>query len=336
MRLTVCATIISVCLPYAAAAQQDALAPAPALVWPVDCTLGSDCWIARYLDRGEGDSMTDYACGKRSQDNHKGTDISLADLGQMRRGTAVLAAAPGIIAGRRDGMPDRQLATQADRERIRGRECGNGVLIRHEGGWETQYCHMAEGSVRHQQGDRVAAGETLGAIGMSGESEYPHLHFQLKRRDSEGSVLEIDPFDGGEFEQGCIGPGDEASYWVEKVTYAPAVLLPPRLVEDELTRATMWQPQAIKLNRSGTKLLLQARAFHTKAGDALRFTLVEPDGRVRLDRTMTLDRGFQVARPFVGIRRPAGGFAPGVWRGTVELVRGGASIGAASVETRID
>jgi D-3-phosphoglycerate dehydrogenase len=57
-------------------------------------------------------------------------------------------------------MPDTGL-----RGEIAGRECGNGVVIAHEDGWETQYCHMRRGSVAVQPGERVARGQTLGLVG---------------------------------------------------------------------------------------------------------------------------------------------------------------------------
>ena len=308
----------------------------PSLVWPVDCSLGSDCWIARYVDRGPGGAVTDYACGARTENEHRGTDITLADLPQMRLGVAVLAAASGTVAGRRDGMADNATASAEQRDQLNGRECGNGVVVRHGNGWETQYCHMAQGSIKHQQGDTVTAGEELGRVGLSGLTEYPHLHIVLRYRPSEGQARIIDPFDGGTYEQGCVGPGDEAGYWQEPVPYQTVALLPPRLVPEKLTRKTMWQGQASTLRSDSPALLIQARVFHTRKGDVMRYTLVAPDGRARLRRDLTLDRGYQVARPFVGVRRPNGGFAAGTWRGTVELVRDGVSVSAASIETRIE
>lgn len=307
----------------------------PTLVWPVDCSLGSDCWIARYVDRGAGDTVADYACGVRSENAHKGTDITLSDVSVMRRGVNVLAAAPGRISGRRDGVADKALVTKEDRAAIKGRECGNGVVIQHEGGWETQYCHMAEGSLTRRQGETVEAGDVLGRVGLSGATEYPHLHFMLRDRREPSNPQIVDPFDGGVFEKGCGAAGAPLSHWREDIEYHPVALLPPRLVATELTRTTMWRSQPPELSASSPALLLQARSFHTRTGDVLRFTLVQPDGRVRLQSDRTIERGYQVARPFVGVRGPSGGFMLGTWRGSVELVREGESLGKTSVEVQI-
>ena len=63
-------------------------------------------------------------------------------------------------------------------------------VIRHGDGWETQYCHMRRGSITVLPGDRVAMGQVLGQVGMSGESEFPHLELSLREN---GAV--VDPFD---------------------------------------------------------------------------------------------------------------------------------------------
>src|SRR5215510_1811152 len=72
---------------------------------------------------------------------------------------------------------------------IEGRECGNGVIIDHGDGFETQYCHMAQNSIRVKPGERVKAGQPLGRVGISGKADFPHLHFTVRRR---GAV--VDPF----------------------------------------------------------------------------------------------------------------------------------------------
>ncbi len=79
----------------------------------------------------------------------------------------VLASASGRVVRMRDGVPDGAFGKSA-REAVRDIECGNGVVIEHPGGWETQYCHMANGSLAVKPGDDVAQGRRLGRIGLSG------------------------------------------------------------------------------------------------------------------------------------------------------------------------
>ncbi len=137
--------------PAPSAVAQDA----PALIFPVECTLGETCFLQQFVDRDPGPGARDYSCGPQSYDGHTGTDIRTADLAAMARGVAVIAAADGVVrALRDDGVPDAGTAAMAP-----GQGCGNGVVLTHPNGWETQYCHLMQGSIGVAVGDTVAAGE---------------------------------------------------------------------------------------------------------------------------------------------------------------------------------
>lgn len=56
---------------------------------------------------------------------------------------------------------------------------GNHVVIDHGNGEFSIYAHLKRGSARVTLGAAVAAGETIGAVGSSGNSTEPHLHFQI-------------------------------------------------------------------------------------------------------------------------------------------------------------
>ena len=147
---------------------------------PVDCAFGSVCSVQNYVDLDPGPGRLDPGCGRLSYDGHDGTDIRVADLVAMRDGVSVVAAAGGVVKATRDGMPDvsvRDIGPEA----VAGREAGNGVVIDHGRGWETQYSHLRSGSVSVKPGDRVEAGTPLGMIGLSGQTEFPHLHFTVRK-----------------------------------------------------------------------------------------------------------------------------------------------------------
>ena len=55
-------------------------------------------------------------------------------------------------------------------QKISGKECGNGVVLVHDDGYQTQYCHLKKGSVAVKKGARVSEGDLLGFIGMSGKT----------------------------------------------------------------------------------------------------------------------------------------------------------------------
>lgn len=79
-------------------------------------------------------------------------------------GAPIHAAAKGIVsfAGQRSGY-------------------GNCIEIDHGNGLLTRYAHMS--AFRAQVGEQVSAGETIGAIGSSGRSTGPHLHFEVRIND---------------------------------------------------------------------------------------------------------------------------------------------------------
>ncbi len=55
---------------------------------------------------------------------------------------------------------------------------GNYVVIRHSNGVQTLYAHLSTVSVG--VGASVGQGETIGAVGMTGKSTGPHLHFEVR------------------------------------------------------------------------------------------------------------------------------------------------------------
>jgi murein DD-endopeptidase MepM/ murein hydrolase activator NlpD len=56
--------------------------------------------------------------------------------------------------------------------------CGNYVVI-DQGGVFALFAHLKRDSIKVVAGDRVRRGDVIAAIGNSGSSLFPHLHFQL-------------------------------------------------------------------------------------------------------------------------------------------------------------
>ncbi len=57
--------------------------------------------------------------------------------------------------------------------------CGNSVTIRHRNGLETLYCHLS--SVAVSAGRAVSQKQVIGAVGSTGLSTGPHLHYAVLR-----------------------------------------------------------------------------------------------------------------------------------------------------------
>ncbi len=194
-----------------------------ALDMPVDCVVGHECFVQNYVDMKAGKQAKDYNCNHLTYDKHKGTDFRLVDFKAMERGYKVLAAAGGMVKGIRDGMADVSIRDSSDQS-IDGRECGNGVVIDHGNGYETQYCHLKQGSVAVEQGQSVATGDVLGEIGLSGKTEFPHLHLSIRHQGKA-----VDPYTGLEMESGCKVITTKKPLWnsstLERLAYKPTALL---------------------------------------------------------------------------------------------------------------
>jgi len=288
------------------------------LKFPLDCTLGSDCYIQHYTDQAPGPAARDYTCGALVYDAHRGTDIAVPWLAAMVAGVNVLAAAPGKVGGARDGVRDVLFGSPGAPD-ISGQECGNGVSLIHEDGWVTQYCHMKEGSIRVQKGDQVAQGDVLGQVGLSGKTQFPHLHLSVRR---DGDV--VDPFQPEAM--GTCGADTDATLWEDPPPYVPggwiATGLASAVPEYEDIKAGIAQTRP---GDDPEALVLWGYAYGTRRGDTVLFSIIGPDGpvhqaRVRLDRDQA-----QMFRAS-GKRRPAGGWARGTYDGLIRLTRDGAEI----------
>ena len=203
---TYCSLIVLATLLATLSVSSDALAIL--LQKPIDCQIGQDCFIQNYVDLGPGTEYCDAFGGALSYDKHKGTDFRVP-FANMQAGVAVKAAAPGVVRGMRDGMEDISIR-KGGQDKIKGRECGNGVVILSPDGTETQYCHMRKGSLRVKAGQQVATGQELGLVGLSGDTEFPHLHFQVKVKGNY-----VSPFTGNPMESGC-GPAKNNPLWTNQ------------------------------------------------------------------------------------------------------------------------
>ncbi|MFJ3668000.1 M23 family metallopeptidase [Streptomyces sp. NPDC090106] len=69
---------------------------------------------------------------------------------------------------------------------------GIAIVIEHDGGYYTQYAHLA--SVAVDQGERVEAGQWIGQSGTTGNSTGPHLHFEVRVTPELGSGVDPLPW----------------------------------------------------------------------------------------------------------------------------------------------
>lgn len=290
----------------------------PPFAWPLDCTPERDCWIVRHVDRDPGPGVRDVACGTLTGDGHGGTDVALADMAALARDVTVRAPAAGRVVGVRDGMPDIPIDAPGA-PALDGRDCGNGVRIDHGDGWVSQLCHLRRGSVRVRPGDRLAAGDALGLVGLSGKTNFPHLHVGFER-----AGVRVDPMDGAAVDPGAACDTGGASLFADAPAYTPLPLVGVGVATEAPDDADLLRGahRARRVPASAPALVLWAQAYGTRAGDRVRFTLRGPDGRAILDHGRRLEAGHARGSYFAGRRRPAGGWPVGTYAAGIEWRRG--------------
>jgi hypothetical protein len=248
-----------------------------ALVWPVACELGQTCFVQNFVDHDNSDAAKDFRCGSRTYNNHDGTDIRLIDTQAEKNGAAVLAAATGRVLRTRDGVSDISIRV-AGRAAVAGKECGNGLVIDHGDGWSTQYCHLQKGSVVVMPDEVVKAGAPLGKVGLSGETEVPHLHLTVRHY---GTV--VDPFAYGQPPDICSGgrslwskPISDSFQYAEReiINYGFAGTV---ATMDGIESGALRQQ---KPNQRSDQLVAYVRAIGLRKGDQQVISIRHLDGKL--------------------------------------------------------
>ncbi|MEW6541995.1 MAG: M23 family metallopeptidase [Nitrospirota bacterium] len=309
---------MSLCLAVPNASAASNPVEAEGLGLPLACTLGETCWAANYVDMDPSAEAQDFRCGKRTYNGHDGTDFAIRDLAVMAKGVPVVASAPGVVKNVRDGMEDVALTDAASRARIKGKECGNGVLVEHGEGWETQYCHLRKGSVVVRANERVQAGQQLGLVGLSGQTEFPHAHLTVRHNG-----LAVDPFTGRTVGSGCGFAGTMLWRTSAPVPYEEVALYNAGFASSK---------PSVEMIRSGLRedgpfpatapaLVLWVDLFGVQAGDRLRFRITGPDGKAVLEEEEQIEKTQARRFVYVGKRRKDKSWTTGAYTGLVTLTR---------------
>lgn len=115
---------------------------------------------------------------------HEGLDYAAPS------GTPILAAAEGRVL--RTGTSN---------------SYGRFVEIQHANGVTSFYAHMSRIGVN--QGDQLAAGDSIGAVGSTGRSTGAHLHFEIRR---DGQQINPEDFLGRSFALQDVAPEAEGGW----------------------------------------------------------------------------------------------------------------------------
>jgi hypothetical protein len=290
---------------------------------PIDCVPGKTCWVAKLVDDDPGEGVLDYMCTHRAENGHSGIDLALRDLEAMQGGVRVLAAAPGTVTAVRDGMKDESVLEKGP-QAVEGRECGNGAVIDHGKGWVTQYCHLRSGLLV-KNGDRVEAGTALGYVGLSGSTEYPHLHFTVRRDEKV-----VDPFLGianRQAQEAACGPG-KSPLWTKKalslLAYTPAAIFNLGFSDKVVTEAEAREGRAAAstIAPDAPALVFWAEIFGLEKNDTVTMQITGPGGEILVEHTETMVKAKARWFQYVGKKLKTEAWPAGEYAGRIEVARG--------------
>jgi len=100
--------------------------------------------------------------------SHKGTDFAAP------MGTKVKVTADGMVSvvGKQGGY-------------------GNVIMVTHQGRYTTVYGHLSRFAKGLHKGQRVAQGEVIGYVGMTGLATGPHLHYEFRLNGQQHDPLRV-------------------------------------------------------------------------------------------------------------------------------------------------
>ena len=256
----------------------------------------------------------DFTCGPRTYRHHNGIDIAVRDLRTADQSVFVVAAADGEVVFASAPHVDRGFVPNAGTP-----ECGNAVIIRHDQGWETRYCHLKQDSVPVRKGNIVKAGQMIGEVGYSGSTTWPHLGFTVRRNKKP-----FDPFSGRTQLEGC--GLDPKPLWIkpEAFPYQPFAIInlgfsvvPPN--------PAVIDTGVEKLERAPTNiphLHFYVTSLGLQDGDRMELNIFDPENREMAYQSFVIEESETKAFHTITAKRGNGVWEPGIYRATVILKRG--------------
>lgn len=122
----------------------------------------------------------------------QGFNSDFSHHGSFRYSVDFIMPVGSVITASRAGQVVHTNASFSDNDHAIGHE--NVIIIRHADSTFARYVHLTQKGVLVSINEWVQPGDTIGLSGNSGQSRYPHLHFDVTQSFSERSDQTI-PFD---------------------------------------------------------------------------------------------------------------------------------------------
>lgn len=230
-----------------------------------------------YRDHDPGAGALDYTCGAKAYDGHGGVDLLLRNFREQDAGVPVVAAAAGVVTSAVGNLPDRNTSWEGTSG------FGNHVALSHSGGVVSIYGHLRRSSLAVAIGDRVERGEVLGLVGSSGKSNWPHLHFEV-RRDG----VSVDPF------AGACGPAE--GLWAAQLPYQDGFAVTDAgLTDQPISLAALLErpPTLASVPAGASGLVFWLQLANPRAG-VMRYQLRSPGGAAVQEFSHETSAGFSM------------------------------------------
>lgn len=294
------------------------------LVLPLDCTIDESCFIQNYFDhdRAEG-AAHDYTCGSLTYDGHHGTDFRVARAADLEKGIPVLAAQAGRVGYVQEQPEIRESDIPMLKLIKTGMQtpCGTGLRIEHGSGWESLYCHLKPGSIAVKEGEEVKAGQAIALMGRSGDSLFPHVHYELRHHNTP-----VDPFVGYANSYRCE---DRKLYMLWKPEVAKTLYYKAAGVVDGGFSLEKPQAEAVHSGEfSPSQPTMDAISFYFWVGlyglrphDVLTLRVIAPGGQVIAEKREVYAETYALVLETLSVARQEEGWEKGRYRAQLTLER---------------
>jgi murein DD-endopeptidase MepM/ murein hydrolase activator NlpD len=132
-------------------------------------------------------------------ENEYGVDFDLD------RGTKIFAARDGVVVEVKEDSSRGGASASYSKH-------GNYILVYHDDGSFGNYVHLRKDGARVEQGARVSAGEHIGYSGATGRASGPHLHFDVRLPQPDGTMQSI-PIEFLRYNGKSVSPEEGRHYY---------------------------------------------------------------------------------------------------------------------------
>ncbi len=231
-----------------------------------------DLIVTNYVDLNSSSGIRDWNCGSITYNGHGGHDTVVRSFAEQEIGTPVFAPLDGVVLGIADGNPDMNTTW--------GGQPANFVVLSHGQGVVSYLYHLKNGSVSVAAGEQVRAGQQIGLTASSGNSTYPHLHFEVHEN---GLVREPSA--------GSCRPG--SSLWINQDPVNPALTVFDAGITGENLEGhpgLPWSlPRSGQIAHNDPRITLWVQVNQMPAATSWQLVLYRPDGSIASNSSGTFN-----------------------------------------------